>query len=277
MEKYMMLLVIPALILAGSLAVLYNNVQTTGFLMQRDVELTGGLSITITTNQSVDPKAIEAAVPGASVRIAQGYGASTIVIQTQELDKDKVLGQLSSAVSFDADSADVGVIEPGMGEVFWNQAQMALILAFVFMSIVVLVLFRSLVPSFTVILCAVVDITMTVAAISLLGVKLSLPVFAGLLMLIGYSVDTDILLTTRALKGAGTRKENIYSAMKTGLTMTLTSIAAVFSLFVFSQGTIISEIATVLLVGLAFDMLNTWVTNVGILRYWLERKELHKR
>lgn len=273
MEKYLALMIIPAILLFGSVAVIYNNIQTTGSIMQRDVELTGGLSITITTSQNIEIRKIEEALPGASVRIAQGYGKNTIFVQTQETDKNATLERLSTAIDFAPEDADVGLIEPAIGAVFWSQAQTALILAFVFMSIVVLILFRSIVPSITVIMCAVADIIMTTAAISIIGVKLSLPVFAGLLMLIGYSVDTDILLTTRALKGMGTKRENLISAMKTGLTMTMTSIAAVFFMFLFAQGTVMSEIATVLLVGLFFDIINTWITNVGILRYWLERKE----
>ena len=48
------------------------------------------------------------------------------------------------------------------------------------------------------------------------------------LMLIGYSVDTDILLTNRVLKRfEGTVNEKIFGAFKTGITMTLTSLLAI--------------------------------------------------
>ncbi len=272
-KKYRLLIVIPALLLVASLIVIAGNFVNYGSFMQRDVELTGGLTITIKATGSVDLGAVEKALPDATIRLAEGYDSRMLIIQTREMDDKKITDAIRPLVNFSDDSVDVGKVEPAIGEIFWQQAQTALIMAFVLMGIVVLILFRSIVPSFTVIGCAVVDIIMTVAGISLLDVRLSLPVFAGLLMLLGYSVDTDILLTTRVLKGTGTLEEKIFSAIKTGLTMTSTSIAAVASLFIFSQGTIISQIALVLLVGLCFDIMNTWITNVIVLDYWLEKKE----
>jgi preprotein translocase subunit SecF len=95
-------------------------------------------------------------------------------------------------------------------------------------------------------------------------------------MLIGYSVDTDVLLTTRMIKRKeGTLNERIVGAMKTGMTMTLTSLFAfLFALFVvksFSQE--LTQIFTVLVIGLGFDLLNTWITNVSILKWYSEAKK----
>lgn len=272
MKNYRFLIAIPAILLILSLAIIANNIAVHGSFMERDVELTGGIALTIKTNETPDIKSVERLLPGASVRVAESFGGSLLIIQTKDLDDKKVLDTIKGVVVFEEKDVEMGRIDPAIGEVFWAQAQNALIIAFVLMGFVVLVLFRAIVPSFTVIGCAVIDIIMTVAAISMLGVNLSLPVFAGLLMLLGYSVDTDILLTTRVLKGSGALKGRIMSALKTGLTMTSTSIAAIFSLFIFSQGTIVGHISLVLLVGLVFDMLNTWITNVIVLDYWLEKK-----
>lgn len=272
MKHYRLLIAIPAALLVLSLAIIANNIAVHGSFLERDVELTGGITLTIKTAEKPVVENVERLLPGASVRVAESFGSTLLIIQTKEMDEKKVLDAIRGEVSFAESDVEIGRIDPAIGEIFWSQAQNALIIALVLMGFVVLVLFRAVVPSFTVIGCAVIDIIMTVAAISLLGVNLSLPVFAGLLMLLGYSVDTDILLTTRVLKGAGTLRERIISAVKTGLTMTSTSMAAVFSLFLFSQGTIVGQISLVLLVGLLFDMLNTWITNVLVLEYWLEKK-----
>lgn len=45
-------------------------------------------------------------------------------------------------------------------------------------------------------------------------------------MLIGYSVDSDILLNNHVLRRSGDFYESTARAMRTGVTMTLTSIAA---------------------------------------------------
>jgi preprotein translocase subunit SecF len=109
----------------------------------------------------------------------------------------------------------------------------------------------------------------------LFGIPLTLPSFAALMMLIGYSLDTDILLTTRILKRKGDPRENAYDAMKTGLTMSGTGMIAFGALFALSLMTHIPtyfEISAVALAGLVGDMFATWGINaVMILHYKLKR------
>ncbi|MBS3076404.1 preprotein translocase subunit SecF, partial [Candidatus Pacearchaeota archaeon] len=138
------------------------------------------------------------------------------------------------------------------------------------MGIVVFIMFRSFVPSAAVILSAFADILMTLTLVNLLGIKMSSAGIVAFLMLIGYSVDTDILLTTRVLKrNEGSLNERIYNSFKTGTTMTLTSLLAItFALIVVkSFSLILAQIFTILVIGLVFDIFNTWITNVSILKW----------
>lgn len=133
---------------------------------------------------------------------------------------------------------------------------------------------RYSVPSVAVILAAFSDIIITLAVVNLLGIKLSTAGIAAFLMLIGYSVDTDILLSTRVLKRTGgSIYDRTVSAVHTGLTMNATTLAAVLIALIFAQSDIIEQIMTILLIGLFADMINTWFQNAGILRWYLERQE----
>ena len=109
---------------------------------------------------------------------------------------------------------------------------------------------------------------------NLLGIPLSLPALAALLMLIAYSVDTDILLTTRILREKQiTIFERVKSAARTGLTMQITTLIALTVMVLFSTSRILDTIALILIIGVLFDILNTWLQNVGILRWYAEKKE----
>jgi preprotein translocase subunit SecF len=163
-----------------------------------------------------------------------------------------------------------------LSESFYQQLLIAILIAFVFMAIVVFIIFRTFVPSTAVILAAFTDIVMTLAMVNFLGMKMSSAGIVAFLMLIGYSVDTDILLTTRLLKRReGSLNKRIFGAFKTGMTMTLTSLLAVtFALIVVkSFSVVLTQIFTILVIGLGFDILNTWITNVSILKWYMERKK----
>jgi preprotein translocase subunit SecF len=122
------------------------------------------------------------------------------------------------------------------------------------------------------VLSAFADIVMTAAAMNIVGIPLSLGTLAALLMLIGYSVDSDILLTNRVLKRQGKLNDKLTGAFNTGIIMTSTTLAAIAAMFIvawFGSVLILMEISAVLLIGLIFDVMNTWLTNVGILKWYV--------
>jgi len=129
------------------------------------------------------------------------------------------------------------------------------------------------IPSITVILCAFSDITVTLAVVNLIGMRISTAGIAAFLMLIGYSVDTDILLTTRLLKRKeGTSMDKTFGAFKTGIMMTLTTFLAVGIALIFTGSDTIAQIMTIVLIGLVADIIYTWLQNAAILLMYLEKK-----
>ncbi len=134
--------------------------------------------------------------------------------------------------------------------------------------------FKYSIPSAAVVISAFADIIMTLALVDLLGIKVSSAGIIAFLMLIGYSVDSDIMLTTRLLKRHDQEKR-FFNAFKTGITMTLTSIVAITVALIITQSfsEVLKQILTILLIGLFFDIPNTWITNASILKWYLEIKE----
>ena len=93
-------------------------------------------------------------------------------------------------------------------------------------------------------------------------------------MLIGYSVDTDILLTSRVLKRQdGSLMERIYGAITTGLTMTAATFAAILTTLLLVNNETVKQIMIILVIGLIIDSIMTWIQNAAILRLYFERKE----
>lgn len=133
---------------------------------------------------------------------------------------------------------------------------------------------KNSVQSVAIIFAAFSDILMTLVVVDILGVKLSTAGIVSFLMLIGYSVDTDIMLTTRLMNGKDQTDKAIAGAFKTGFSMTFTSMLAIaIALFVvYSYSSILNQIFEILLIGLAFDLLNTWIVNASVLKWVVDKK-----
>jgi preprotein translocase subunit SecF len=265
---------LPLIALLISVIILANTALQTGFILERDVELTGGKQI-IMTVKDADVSAVQRALPGAKIQLTSGISKSLHISVPFASNETEILNSLKSVVNFTGEPT-IESVGPVLGEIFFQQALLAFLAAFVLMAIVVFMLFRSPVPSGTVILSVIVDIGVTLGIMNLLHIELSLPVLAALLTLIGYSVDTDILLTTNMLRSHETAMiERITNGMKTGLLMTATTLTALTALYFITGSLVLERIALVLIIGLCIDVFATWFTNVGILRYYLELKSRH--
>ncbi|MFH1326792.1 MAG: protein translocase subunit SecF [archaeon] len=284
-KYYKLLLLIPLAMLILSfiyIGVFYSN---TGEFIRKDISLTGGTSVTI--YEKVDVLQLEKDLAGklSDLNLREIYDIVTkeqkaVIIETT-LEGQETKQILEEYFGFELNDKNSSFEFTGssLSKSFYNQLIIAIIIAFVFMAIVVFIIFRTLVPSAAVIISALADILMTLTLVNLLGIQMSSAGIVALLMLIGYSVDTDILLTTRILKrDEGSLNERIFGAFKTGTTMTLTSLlAVVFALIIIqSFSVVLSQIFTILAIGLGFDLLNTWVTNVSILKWYVNHKEKKK-
>ena len=210
---------------------------------------------------------------GFSVRSISEFGRVTgVIIETGDVGEEELVNAVKERIPNIENNYSIESIGASLGDQFFRQTIQAVIIAFVFMAIVVFFYFRTLIPSAAVVLAAFSDIIMTLAVIDLIGVKLSTAGVAAFLMLIGYSVDTDILLSTRVLKNnEGSVYKRVISAMKTGMVMNVTTLAAVLIALLFTESEVIKQIMTILFIGLLADLINTWLQNAGILRWYLEK------
>ncbi|MBI4043301.1 MAG: hypothetical protein HY393_00655 [Candidatus Diapherotrites archaeon] len=168
-------------------------------------------------------------------------------------------------------------ISSSFGQNFWTQALAVAVSSIVLLTLVIFVFFREVIPSLAVIEAAAFDLLAAMAAMAVFNIPLSLSSIAALLALIGYSVDTDILLTTRLLKRKDkTLYERADEALGTGLTMTFTAMAAVLVLMVISYYTqilVVFEIGFVMFFGMLGDLIATWFLNAPVLLMYIERKQ----
>lgn len=278
------LLVFPLAVFAVSLIILLVSIISTGSPVNLGMEFQGGTQISVETTDS--PAVLKEMYSSYPIMDARQAG-SRVIMQFDVMDNEEQQ-KLETDVTGHYSNVEIRQVGPIYGRDLQIQAMQALFISFIGMCIVVFLLFRSLIPSFAVMLSAFSDITIAVAFMKVAGIELSLGTLAALLMLIGYSVDSDILLTNRVIKRRGMVEEKISRAMHTGITMTTTTLAALavmylvstFSYLVipsFTQITLLSQIAIVLIAGLIADMMNTWLLNTGILRWYVTKPEFRGR
>ncbi len=267
------LLAIPAIIFTLAIVVLLGSHLLTGFPVGLGFQFTGGVSLQLITDQPVD--SIESDFSG-----VQGVpdpvnvqGTATGAIVNFEPLTEQQLTNLRDYRDSDYPEATIETVSPAYGSSLLYQALVAVGFAFILMSLSVFAFFRSFIPSFAVVASATSDMIIPVGLMTLVGIDVSIATIPAILLIIGYSIDSDILLTRNTLQGRKSKfYENVENAMKTGVTMTTTSIAAMVVMAIaahFLSVFILRDIGIILFVGLTMDLINTYMMNIAVLRWYI--------
>jgi preprotein translocase subunit SecF len=272
LESYKPLIIIPVVITIIAIIL----ALTIG--LEEGIELKGGTTVAVQLEKPVSQGELKTlisdGISNQQVDVTVSKNQATV-----EIAGHADVVKLSSVLEGTGTISSYRSVGPVLGKESMTQIYYALAFAFIFMSITVFIIFRDLIPSIAIITVALSDIIIAIGGMSLFGIPLSVASVGAILMLIGYSVDTDILLTTRILKRKeGTITERAVTAMKTGLTMAVTSISSMVTLylvviFLIPSAQTLADIAAVLIIGLTADILTTWLMNLGILRWYLEARK----
>lgn len=253
-----------ALMLLAVVALGYGYAATDS-PVQLGMDFRGGVAATISTDQS--PEQVAAGFSEFGITDSRDL-PDGVMLQFGPM-ADAQEKRLESSISDRYDTYQITTVSEVFGADLQGQAAIALVIAFLAMSGIVLILFRKVVPAGTIVMAALGDMVVAAGFMNVIGLELSLGTVAALLMLIGYSVDSNILLTNWMIKRRGTIRRRYNSAFKTGATMAVTTLSAILVLAIvsFIGGiTVLYEIAAVLFIGLVADVLNTWFLNGSVLR-----------
>ena len=277
MENHKILIAIPIILALLSLVLIGVHG------LEQGVDLKGGSQAELQLLGSVTPSELEdtldAKLNTNNIKVTNN-GNNKVTV---ELENNINSSTFTSAINGKAKVISYNEIGPVLSEEAMGQIYIAMLFAFLFMAITVFIVFREPVPSVAIILAALCDILIALGGMSIFKIPLSIASVGALLMLIGYSVDTDILLTTRLLKRReGTVEERAKNAMYTGLTMSFAAIAAMAILFIVTkilmpEATTLSNISAVLVIGLIGDILSTWLMNLGILKTYIDWRQSKKQ
>lgn len=277
LENHKILIAIPIILALLSLVLIGVNG------LEQGVDLKGGSQAELQLLDSVTPTELEQTIDAKlntnNIKVTNN-GNNKVTV---ELENNVNSSTFTSAINGKAKVISYNEIGPVLSEEAMGQIYIAMIFAFLFMAVTVFIVFREPVPSVAIILAALCDILIALGGMSIFKIPLSIASVGALLMLIGYSVDTDILLTTRLLKRReGTVESRAKNAMYTGLTMSFAAIAAMSILFVVTklimpEATTLLNISAVLVMGLIGDILSTWLMNLGILKTYIDWRQSKKQ
>ena len=268
-KHYKINILISTTILLLAIFSLYYHAHKYGDVLTIGVDFKGGYQYNVYYNGTINSNIVNELMkenPGSTIRIISSKGI--LIMETP--NKINITQTLENK-GIQVNTIQTRSISSTIGKNFWKDAIKMIIIAYLSVIVVVVITFRNFVPSLAIVMAGLSDIICAMALMNVFNIPLTLGSLTALLILIGYSVDTDILLSTRVLR---VREGDIYDRMvssaKTGLTMTTTSIVAMLSLYLISTSPVLDNISLVIMFGLFADIIFTWFQNTSILRFYVK-------
>ncbi|MFT4868556.1 MAG: preprotein translocase subunit SecF [Colwellia polaris] len=280
-EDYDRYFAVPVALILLSLLVIGGSFLANGQVFEKGTDFTGGTEVLFTINDSSTPEQVEQAFVNAEgydwqpndvdVRVqSNADNQVAITLPPPNLESETQVKQILDQAGIQGQVQELIALSGLIGAEFLFQAQIAFVLAFMIMSLVIFTAFRDFIPAAAVVFAASGDILIAAAGMVAFNIPLTLGSVAALLMLIGYSVDTDIVMSLRVLKQRrGKVREKLWSATKTGITMSSGGIAGFTLLYLASMSIVgpteLSRISSVVVIGLMADIPLTYFGNGVIL------------
>lgn len=171
-------------------------------------------------------------------------------------------------------SVKIGALGPAVGSSQVLQLVSLGVSALIVMGVVIFI-FRRRVAATAAIIIAILDVIGILGLMALFRVDLDLAAIMGILITLGYVVDTNFLLGYRLLKGAvGEPRENLGEAMKAGLTMSAVAVAALLSMGTILGAAPLKQLAWVLAFGVIVNAFNTWFLGAVLYLRHVEQKKV---
>ncbi|RLG17261.1 hypothetical protein DRN62_01645 [Nanoarchaeota archaeon] len=281
-EHYKKLMIIPFAMLLFFSSVLLSNYLNKGYILERDISLKGGTAISFQSNRSFDLEELKSLsvqlfeTDDVVVRELKDISGNLLGYDIEvgkELNTTEAINSLSEALGIDVSQVSVSQQSSTIASSFYRDVLKAFPFAFILMSLVIYYYFRSFVPAISILFSTLSDVICILGTMSLLGMRMSAATLGALLMIIGYSTDSDILLAVNILKRReGRLMDRIKHAIKIELTMDAAAFTTYFIMYFLTNIGVIKHIAFVLMISVFFDTINTWIQNAGFQRMYLERK-----
>jgi len=161
------------------------------------------------------------------------------------------------------------VFGPSVSAASVQDTILATVGALIAAAVLVLLFYRRRAAFFSIPLVMAVDIVEVLGIMALLSIQLSLASLAGVLSVLIYSVNTNVFVASRMLKGTSVwSKEQLRRTMMSGAEMGLATVALFLLVGAFTMNAQVLSFVVVFLAGVGLNLFNTLFLGAEVMTRW---------
>ncbi len=285
LRNYRKMVIIPIIFIIFFASFIGYYYHVHGEPVNEGISLAGGTNIIVNTNHSISATFIASSLgselkQAVTVSVVKAPFSNSITGYSVTVGKDVNSTQLQTALSnilkipVNSKDSSINFVSSTLAQSSLYSSIILLGIAFVLVAAVSLFYFRSVWQAFSNIVSIISDIINIVGVLDIIGFSFSTASIAGILMIMGYSADRNIILATNILKREeASMRYRLTKTIKTSLTMDAAALVTFIVLFVGTTNSTLHEIAIILIIGVIFDDFTVWILNGSTQLFGLHYKE----
>lgn len=268
-EKYYKHLVVALLVIIflGVGYILYK-VFFVGKLFEESVSIKGGYIITI-PKYNLTKQDYISLLSSLNYEYSIQETTDFFIIQTPTKNVSTFLNELEKRYGINTKSISIQEFNSSIGKYIFNQFYTLVTIAIFLVSTSIAIIYRKKEIFLTIFLSIVFDLLMVAIVLSLLQYPVSYMSLLGMLLIVGFAIDNNVVLATNMIKEREKSfAERAKMSLRVGILMELFVIYLALAALIFVDVTEIKEFALTLLIGNIADMIYYIFFNLSLFKYF---------
>jgi len=274
-KKFLMISMVIFVIFVGT--ILFNYFKY-GYIINKSITISGGYVTLINNNYHITNPEIQNTLNQMNITDYVLYSTPNIIYieSGKQINETLLINLLNQDYNISLLSTDISIQHYSslVGNLIFNQFLFFVILAMVLTAFVIFIAFRASKITLNIISTILFDIIGLLAILSITKYPIGANGFIGMLMILGFAIDNNVVLSTNIVKEKEKPFiERVRMSFRVGMLMEIIALYTLLLLYFIVPEPSVDEFAFVLSVAIILDLLYYLIGNIPLYKYFEAKKE----
>jgi len=274
-KKFLMISMVIFVIFVGT--ILFNYFKY-GYIINKSITISGGYVTLINNNYHITNPEIQNTLNQMNITDYVLYSTPNIIYieSGKQINETLLINLLNQDYNIKLLPTDISIQHYSslVGNLIFNQFLFFVILAMVLTAFVIFIAFRVSKITLNIISTILFDVIGLLAILSITKYPIGANGFIGMLMILGFAIDNNVVLSTNIVKEKEKPFiERVRMSFRVGMLMEIIALYTLLLLYFIVPEPSVDEFAFVLSVAIILDLLYYLIGNIPLYKYFEAKKE----
>jgi preprotein translocase subunit SecF len=277
-KNYKKFIVVTIMLFILFTGIILFNYFRNGYIIKKSIDISGGYLTMINNNYHITNQEINNVLYKMNITDYIVYNTPNIIyIESREkINVSELINLFNLYYNISLTPQDISVQQYSsiVGNIIFNQFVEFVFITMILVGFVIFIAFRVSNVTLNIMSTIAFDILGLLAILSLTGFPIGANGFIAMLMILGFAIDNNVVLSTNIVKEREKPFiERVKMSFRVGMLMELIALYTLIILYLFVPVPSVREFSAVLSIAIMLDLLYYLIGNIPLYKYFESKKE----